>query len=52
MECKATAVNDPIFTARVLAYLRLTGRKLGIVLNFGMEKVRDGFVRVANGVES
>ncbi|MBO4288026.1 MAG: GxxExxY protein [Kiritimatiellae bacterium] len=50
VECKATEKNNPIFAAQVLTYLRLTGLKLGIVLNFGMKKVLDGFVRIANGV--
>ena len=50
VECKATETNNPIFASQVLTYLRLTNLKLGIVVNFGREKVKDGWVRVANNL--
>ena len=50
VECKAVEKNNPIFAAQVLTYLRLTKLKLGIVINFGQEKVKDGFFRVVNGL--
>ena len=50
VECKATEKNNPIFAAQVLTYLRLTKLKLGIVVNFGQERIKDGYVRVANGL--
>ena len=50
VECKATEKNNPIFAVQVLTYLRLTKLKLGIVINFGQERIRDGYVRVANGL--
>lgn len=34
---------------QVLTYLRLTGLKLGYLLNFGEELMRDGVTRVAHG---
>jgi len=52
VECKATEQNNPIFQAQVLTYLRLTGLKLGLVINFGQIKLLDGFCRVVNGLES
>ena len=50
IECKATEKNNPLFCAQVLTYLRLTNLKLGIVINFGQAKIKDGYVRVANGL--
>ena len=49
VECKATTQYNPIFESQVLAYLRLTKRKLGLVLNFGERTLKDGIRRVVNG---
>ena len=50
VECKATEKNNPIFAAQVLTYLRLLHLKLGLVVNFGQEKIMNGFFRVVNGL--
>ena len=50
VECKATTRYLDVFEAQTLAYLRLTDRKLGIVINFGERLVKDGFRRVVNGL--
>lgn len=50
VECKATVNYNPIFEAQVLTYLRLTGLKLGIVINFGERLVKNGIHRVVNGL--
>lgn len=34
---------------QILTYLKLTGMKLGYLLNFGDELMRDGITRVVNG---
>lgn len=49
VECKATTEDNQIYCSQVLTYLRLTGLKLGIVVNFGMNKIKDGYHRVLNG---
>ena len=36
---------------QVLTYLRLTGRKLGFLLNFGEALIKDGITRIVNGLE-
>jgi len=51
VECKATSEHHPIFDTQVLTYLRLTGLKLGLVINFGEKLVKDGIHRVVNGLE-
>ena len=50
VECKATSRYNKIFEAQTLTYLRLTGMKLGIVINFGERIVRDGIRRVVNNL--
>lgn len=50
VECKATTQYNDVFTAQVLTYLRLTGLKLGLVINFGERLVREGIHRVVNGL--
>jgi GxxExxY protein len=50
VECKATVNYNTIFEAQLLTYLRLTGLKLGLVVNFGEKRVKDGIHRVVNGL--
>lgn len=50
VECKATAEYHAIFESQVLTYLRMTGLKLGMVINFGEKFVKDGIHRVVNGL--
>lgn len=50
IECKATTEYHPIFETQVLTYLRLTGLKLGMVINFGEKLVKSGIHRVVNGL--
>ena len=50
VECKATTQYNDIFEVQVLTYLRLTGLKLGLVINFGERWVKDGIHRVVNNL--
>ena len=50
IECKATPQYNSIFEAQTLTYLRLTGLKLGLVINFGERLVKNGIHRVVNGL--
>lgn len=50
IECKATSEYNPIFETQTLTYLRITGLKLGIVINFGEKYVKDGVHRVVNKI--
>jgi GxxExxY protein len=47
---KAVSEWNPIFEAQMLTYLRLTGLKLGLVINFGERFVKNGIHRVVNGL--
>lgn len=50
VECKATTAYNPIFESQTLTYLRLTGLKLGLAINFGEKRVKDGIHRVVNNL--
>lgn len=50
VECKATTEYNKIFNVQLLTYLRLLKLKLGLVVNFGEELVKNGIHRVANGL--
>ncbi len=50
VEVKATEKIHSIHEVQLLTYLRLTGRKLGLLINFGQEYVKDGISRVVNGL--
>ena len=47
---KAVTEWNPIFEAQMQTYLRLTGLKLGLVINFGERLVKNGIHRVVNGL--
>jgi len=50
IEVKATEKLFEVHSAQVLTYLRLTHRKLGLVLNFGQPRLRDGISRIVNNL--
>ena len=50
IECKATSHYNAVFEAQTLTYLRLTGLKLGMVINFGEQMVKNGIHRVVNNL--
>ncbi len=50
VENKATTVHNDIFESQLLTYLRVTGLRLGLLINFGERRVADGIHRVVNGL--
>jgi hypothetical protein len=36
---------DPVFEAQVLTYLRITGKRVGLLINFNSRLVKDGIKR-------
>lgn len=46
VELKAVDRFDPAFQAQLLSYLKLTGKKLGLLINFNVPVLRDGIKRV------
>lgn len=49
LELKSVEQVSKAHKKQVLTYLKLTGLKLGYLLNFGEELMRDGITRIVNG---
>lgn len=49
IEVKSCDAIHPIFLAQTLTYLRLGGYRLGLLINFNVELLRNGIKRVING---
>jgi len=47
VELKAVEAFLPLHTAQVLTYLKLTGHRLGLLINCNVPRIRDGIKRVA-----
>ncbi len=45
VEVKSVLHFEPVFTAQMLTYLRITGLKTGLLLNFNRPVLRDGIKR-------
>lgn len=52
IELKAVDEIHPIHQAQLLTYLKLTDNRLGYLINFNSERVKDGTHRMVNGMES
>ena len=46
LELKATSSMEPVFTTQVLTYLRLSGLRLGLIINFNVDALRFGIKRI------
>ena len=50
VELKSVEALAPVHGKQVLTQLRLSGHRLGLLINFGEVHLKDGIKRVANGV--
>ena len=48
VEIKSTEAISPVYRKQLLTYLRLTNKRLGLLINFNVEFIRDGITRVVN----
>ena len=46
VECKAVDELHPVTTSQVFTYLKLTGKRLGLVINFNVKLLQKGIRRV------
>jgi len=51
VELKATNKMLPVCAKQVLTYLRISDKRLGLLINFGMFRIKDGIKRVVNHLE-
>jgi len=49
VELKATEVTSPVHARQVLTYLRLSGCRYGLLLNFGAARMVEGIKRLVDG---
>ena len=45
VEVKSVERNDPVFDAQLMTYLRLTGKRVGLLLNFNTQMLKHGISR-------
>lgn len=50
VELKSVERLQPVQSKQLLTYLRLTGCRLGLLINFGEHLLKDGFKRITNGL--
>jgi len=50
VELKSVETMKPVHKKQVLTYLRLSKMRLGFLLNFGSAMMKDGIVRIVNGL--
>ena len=50
IELKSVEKIIPVHKKQLLTYLKLTNTKLGYIINFGEELMKDGIVRIINGI--
>jgi GxxExxY protein len=48
VEIKAVESLNPLASAQLLTYLKLYNRKIGLLINFNVQHLRDGIKRIAN----
>ncbi len=50
VEIKSVEAINPVHQKQLLTYLRLTNKKLGLLLNFNQALLKDGIQRIVNGL--
>jgi len=49
IELKSVSTTNPVHAKQLLTQLRLSGLKLGLLINFGEAHLRNGIKRLING---
>ena len=48
VELKATKDDNPVFAKQLFTYLKITDKRLGLLINFNKDRVVDGITRIVN----
>ena len=51
VEIKSVEAVSPVHQAQLLSYLRLSGKSLGLLINFNVVHLQDGIRRFVNGTD-
>lgn len=46
VELKSVEIMHPVYNAQLLTYLKLLDKRLGLLINFNVPKLVDGFKRI------
>ena len=49
VEIKSVEVISPVHQAQVISYLKLSGKSIGLLINFNVVHLKDGIKRFVNG---
>ena len=51
VEIKSVAEIAPVHKKQLLSYLRLADKRLGLLINFNVDLIKDGITRIVNGLK-
>jgi GxxExxY protein len=51
VEIKSVEAVSPVHQAQLLSYLKLSGKSLGLLINFNVVHLKDGIRRFVNGTD-
>jgi GxxExxY protein len=49
VEIKSVEAVSPVHQAQILSYLKLSGKSIGLLINFNVVHLKDGIRRFVNG---
>ena len=52
VEVKSVERTAPVHSKQLLTHLRLADLRLGLLINFNVELIKDGIKRIVNGLEA
>ena len=50
VEIKSVDAISPVHQAQIISYLKLSGKSLGLLINFNVVHLKDGIKRFVNGI--
>jgi GxxExxY protein len=50
IELKSVEAIAPVHKKQLLTYLRLSNKRLGLLINFNVELIKNGIIRIANNL--
>jgi GxxExxY protein len=51
VEIKAVETGAPVHKKQLLTYLKLADKRLGLLINFNVVRLKDGITRIVNGLK-
>lgn len=51
IELKAVVTVHPVYSSQLLSYLRLMNKRLGLLINFNVSRLVDGYKRIINNIK-